>query len=823
MATKSKAEAAKVGSATAVAPTKSAKAGTRGKKVGKGKAATVSSKRKSGSGNGAANLVIVESPAKARTIERILGKGFVVKASQGHVRDLPKDKLGVDVEAGFLPSYHLLDEKRSVIQELRKLGNRASSIFLATDLDREGEAISWHLVKAAEWDKGAKALHRVVFHEITPEAVNAAFSHPRDIDMELVNAQQARRILDRLVGYQISPLLWKKVQRGLSAGRVQSVALRIVVDREREIEAFVPVEYWTMEAQLQKKGRTKSDRGEPFSAVLRSLKGQRGKIEIPDGAVAKEIETDLRGADYSVAQVKKREVKQSPSPPFTTSTLQQDAWRKLKFSAKRTMFVAQQLYEGLSIGKEGSVGLITYMRTDSTHVAPSALQEAREYIGQRYEPDYLPSQSRVFRKKSKGAQEAHEAIRPTSIFREPKQLKSHLSSEQFRLYDLIWKRMLASQLTDARSDATTVDTEAKCKNVPKVYIFRSTGSVLKFPGFRILYMESVDDSEEEEAKSALPELAQGESLDCLKLDPQQHFTQPPARYNEASLIKALEEMGIGRPSTYAPTISTIIDRHYVVKEEGRLKSTSLGNTVCDLLNQFFSNIMDTGFTARMEEELDEVARGERKWIPMLEDFYGPFQKDLEAATKNMPRTKVEEPTDELCEKCGEPMVIKTGRFGKFMACSNYPKCKNTKEIKADGQSATGGQNGSEPAANEPTGENCEKCGQPMIMKSGRFGKFIACSDYPTCKTTKPILNKVGVACPKCGGDLVQRRGRGKGRVFYGCSRYPDCDFIVNQRPLQEPCPECGGMMVTAGKNGSRCTRCSWKGDVPADEPVAVEA
>ena len=789
-----------------------------------GKRVSSTKERKSNSKgtDGSPNLVVVESPAKARTIGRILGENFIVKASQGHVRDLPKGKLGVHIEEGFNPSYTVLEDKRAVVQELRKLGQKAPSIYLATDLDREGEAISWHLVKAAEWDKGNKPLHRVVFHEITQEAVKAAFDHPRAIDMELVNAQQARRILDRLVGYQISPLLWRKVQRGLSAGRVQSVALRIVVDRERQIEAFVPREYWTIEAQLQKKGDTETAIAEQFIAVLQSVKGQKGKLGIADEPAARLIEKELQGADYVVAEVKKRQANQSPSPPFITSTLQQEAWRKLRFSARRTMRAAQQLYEGLPIGDEGSVGIITYMRTDSTHVTPSAIQETRDYVSKKFGEDYLPQQARAFKKKSKGAQEAHEAIRPTSMYNEPDALKPHLSADQYALYDLIWRRMLASQMADARSDATTVDTEANCQRIDKTYVLRSTGSVLKFPGFRILYMESKDDGDEEEGKGPLPELSKGDELNCLKLDPKQHFTQPPPRYTEASLIKTLEENGIGRPSTYAPTIATIIDRHYVVKEAGKMKPTSLGTTVCDLLNQFFSNIMDTNFTARMEEELDEVARGERQWVPMLADFYDPFQKSLEVATAAMPRVKVEEATDEVCEKCAQPMVIKTGRFGRFLACSNYPTCKNTMPIPSQTSTANGEEAPPSAQAEEATDEICEKCAQPMVIKAGRFGRFMSCSNYPQCKNSKPL--KIGVSCPKCGGDLVQRRARGKGqRVFYGCSRYPDCDFIVNQRPLTDPCPECGGLMVASGQDGGRCTKCAWKGDNPAAELVAAES
>ena len=772
-------------------------------------------KAKTKRGGTAKELVIVESPAKARTIERILGKKFVVKASQGHVRDLPKGKLGVDIEDGFTPSYSVLKEKQAVVRELKELGARASCIYLATDPDREGEAISWHLVKAASWDSNDTPLRRVVFHEITQDAVKEAFDHPRDIDMELVNAQQARRVLDRLVGYQISPLLWRRVQRGLSAGRVQSVAVRMVVEREREIESFVPRESWTVEAQLQKAGGTKLDRGDPFPATLHSVKGQKRKLVIPDEPTATQIEKELQGADYAVAQVTEREVKQSPSPPFITSTLQQEAWRKLRFSAKKTMAAAQQLYEGLAVGSEGSMGLITYMRTDSTNVAASALQEAREYIiSQKIGKDYLPPQPRVFRRKAKGAQEAHEAIRPTSIHREPEALKAHLSRDQYRLYGLIWRRMLASQMSEALSSATTVDSEAQCRDVAKVYVFRATGSVLKFPGFRILYLEGKDDTDEEEGKGPLPKLSRGDKLDCLKLDSKQHFTQPPPRYTEASLIKALEEKGIGRPSTYAPIISTIMDRHYVLKQEGKLSPTTLGTTVSDLLAEFFSEVIDINFTAMMEEELDEVAQGEREWVPMLKDFYGPFRKSLEVANETMPRVKVEEATDEVCEQCGQPMVIKTGRFGRFMACSNYPTCKNTRPVPGAAP-----QNAPSVLTDKTTDEMCEKCGQPMVIKTSRFGEFMACSDYPTCRNSKPL--KIGVRCPKCGGDLIQRRSRSKGRLFYGCSSYPECDFIVNQRPLAEPCPECGGLMVASGRDGGRCTVCAWKGDAPEREPVAA--
>jgi DNA topoisomerase-1 len=696
-------------------------------------------------------LVIVESPAKARTVGQILGSKYLVTASQGHVRDLPKSKIGVDVDRDFEPSYVIMRDKKAIVNALKKAGEEASEIYLATDPDREGEAISWHLQTAADWDQHPNPPKRVVFHEITKEAVKEAFEHPRDIDMQLVNAQQARRILDRLVGYQISPLLWRRVQRGLSAGRVQSVALRLVVDREREIQAFVPVESWTLEAQLRKMGQ-QPDQQDAFTAVLHSVKGQKGRITIPNEQEARVYEAELTGAAYAVASVKKRDVRQRPAAPFITSTMQQEAGRKLRFTPQRTMAVAQQLYEGLPVGKEGSVGLITYMRTDSTQVAASALREVREYIRRRYGKDYLPDKARSHPSRSKGAQEAHEAIRPTSIEREPQTLKPYLSPEQFNLYKLVWDRMLASQMSDARSEATTADIDATCRESSKVYNFRSTGSVLKFPGFRTVYLESRDDGTAETGRQPLPELAAGEPLDCLKLDAVQHFTEPPPRFTEATLIKAMEERGIGRPSTYAPTIGTLLDRHYVSKEKNRLSPTPLGTTVTDLLVEYFTDVMDLEFTAKMEEELDDVSTGERQWVPMLGEFYDPFQKALEEAQASMPRRKVEEETDEVCETCSRPMVIKTGRFGRFLACTGFPECR----------------------------------------------------------TSRPLLKKTGAACPKCGGDIVERRARGRGRPFYGCSKYPQCDFLANQRPIAAPCPECGGLMVQSGRTMAACTVCEWK-------------
>ena len=762
-------------------------------------------------------LVIVESPAKARTVGQILGSRYVVTASQGHVRDLPKSKMGVDPDNDFAPSYVTMRDKLPLVRELKRAGDEASDIYLATDPDREGEAISWHLQTAAGWDRNPdKPPKRVVFHEITKSAVAEAFQHPREIDMRLVNAQQARRILDRLVGYQISPLLGNRVQRGLSAGRVQSVALRLVTDRERAIEAFVPVESWTLDAQLHQ-AAAPADRPNRFPAALHSLKGSRRRIEIPTETEARQYEQELKDARYTVAEVRKREVRQRPTAPFTTSTLQQEAGRKLRFNAQRTMSVAQQLYEGLPIGSEGSVGLITYMRTDSTQVADTAVRETREYIAARYGKNYLPDKPRVHRTRAKAAQEAHEAIRPTAIGRDPESLKPFLSGEQFRLYRLIWARMLASQMADARSDATTVNIDAAALSAadganPRVFTFRATGSVLKFPGFRTLYLEGRDDGDAEENARSLPELAPGDALHCAQLQANQHFTQPPPRFTEATLVKAMEENGIGRPSTYAPTIGVLLARNYVAKEQNALHPTALGMTVSELLHQFFSDVINLDFTARMEAKLDEVSQGGQEWVPMLQEFYTPFVKDLNEAKENMPRVKPEdEPTDEVCENCGKPMVIKAGRFGRFIACTGYPQCRTTRQLR-------------EPAeAGQPTvteiDETCEQCGKPMMLRTGRYGMFIACSDYPKCKTTHPM--KTGAACPVCGGDLVERGSR-RG-VFYGCSNYPECRYTNRRRPLPEPCPECRGLLVEGRDGSAACTVCSWTGVPPEAANEGSEA
>ena len=726
------------------------------------------------------SLVIVESPAKARTVGQILGKKYVVTASQGHVRDLPKSKIGVDVEADFEPSYVIMKDKQSLLTQIKKAGTEAKEVFLATDPDREGEAISWHLQTAADWATLTNPPKRVVFHEITKEAVEEAFRNPREIDMQLVNAQQARRILDRLVGYQISPLLWRRVQRGTSAGRVQSVSLRMVVDREREIEAFIPVESWTIDNLLRKTGTDAIDKNH-FAAALHSVKGERARITIPKEEDARRYESELANADYKVAEVRKRDVRQRPSAPFTTSTMQQEAGRKLRFTAQRTMAVAQQLYEGLNVGSDGTIGLITYMRTDSTQVADSALAEVREYIQERYGKDHLPAKAKVYTKTSKGAQEAHEAVRPTSIRRDPASLKDYLSGDQLNLYTLIWSRMLASQMEDARSEATTLNIDAACKHSGNVYNFRASGSVLKFAGFRSVYMEGRDegsDRDDSDGKNTLPALSEGDVLDCSKLTANQHFTEPPPRFTEATLIKAMEEKGIGRPSTYAPTIGTLVDRMYVERERNRLTPTKLGITVTDLLTEYFTDILDPDFTAKMEEELDDVSRGEREWVPMLGEFYGPFQKALTNADELMPKIRMDEETDEVCD------------------CAGSDKC-----------------------------EHKDTCGKPMVIKTGRFGRFMACTGFPDCRKTKPILKTVGVACPKpgCGGDIVERRARGRGRSFFGCSKYPDCDLILNQRPLTTPCPECSGLMVQKNRDKAACTVCTWQEAIIENPEIAEGA
>jgi len=695
------------------------------------------------------NLVIVESPAKARTLGRILGKRYSLKASMGHIRDLPRSQLGVDVKKSFAPKYVVPRGKSKVVKELKEAAKTAATIYLATDPDREGEAIAWHLVEVTRSNQ--TPYHRVVFHEITDEAIARAFKHPRSIDMQLVNAQQARRIMDRVVGYKISPLLWQKVRRGLSAGRVQSVALRIIVDREREIEKFIPEEYWTIEAELRKKVPETA----AFRATLVGLIDGT-KLDIHNQKEATEISDELRPAAYNVIKVKTKKVTRQPAPPFITSTLQQEAWRKLRFTAKQTMAIAQQLYEGLTIGDEGRVGLITYMRTDSTRVAHSAVVEAREFISDKYGSQFIPPHARSFVRKVKGAQEAHEAIRPTRVWREPDLIKAYLTAAQFKLYQLIWKRMVASQMSAAVFDNTAVDIQAQCLDSKTKYLLRTSSSISTFPGFMTLYTEGKDEDEKEGRKiSPLPLLEKGDELELLGLSPEQHFTQPPSRFTEATLVKTLEQWGIGRPSTYAPILSTLQERSYVTKDKGSFQPTELGFVVNDLLVKHFSNIVDIKFTANMEEELDEIANESRDWTGVVQDFYIPFEKSLQSASLLMEKVKLaDELTEEICPECGKPLVIKIGRYGKFVACSGYPECKYTKAFQI----------------------------------------------------------KIGVSCPQCGSELVERLSKKK-RVFYGCSNYPDCQFATNFRPLPQPCPNCGGLLTLYRGKLAKCTKCEYKGKV----------
>ncbi len=797
--TKAAAKPRQTGARTAQSKTRAgAKAGAATAK-GKTKASAASARRRSGvaSANGK-RLVIVESPAKARTVGQILGNKYVVAASMGHVRDLPKSTLGVNTEQEFTPKYLTLKDKRELITDLKTAGAKASDIFLATDPDREGEAISWHLQAAAGWDKYERPPKRVVFHEITKQAVEAAFEHPREIDMQLVNAQQARRILDRLVGYEISPLLWMRVKLGLSAGRVQSVALRMIVDREREITAFTPEEWWSLEAELHKT-TDPVERPNTFTATLHSRKGGRRKLSIPNEDEARSLESELQGAAYAVDSVEQKPRRQRPAPPFITSTMQQDAGRKLRFTAQRTMAIAQQLYEGLNVGAEGSVGLITYMRTDSVNVAETAVRETRQYIRDKYGKDYVPDKPRTYRTRSKNAQEAHEAIRPTSVGRTPQAMAAYLDRDQLRLYTLIWERMVASQMSDARLEATTVEIDASCvAPSDSVFRFRATGSVLKFPGFRAVYLEGRDDAGDG-GENALPEMASGDALVNEKLAANQHFTQPPPRFTEATLIKEMEEKGIGRPSTYAPTIATLVEREYVEREQRRLLPTELGFTVTDLLTEHFTDVLDPNFTARMEESLDEVAQGEQDWVPMLSEFYGPFHEAVSVA---------EQAFTPSCEKCGQPMAMAMGRFGRFLACTGYPACQNTRNMR---------DNADRPA-DEETDEVCERCERPMVIKSGRYGRFLACTGYNAaenpCDNRRNIVKKSGVPCPKCGGNLVERSSRKSRRPFWGCDNYPKCDFLVNTQPVPAPCPECAGMLVTANRGQVSCTVCKWKGEPP---------
>ena len=716
-------------------------------------------------------MVIVESPAKARTVGRFLGKKYRVRASVGHVRDLPFNRMGVDIENDFRPHYVVPAKRKDVVRELKQAVKNSSEVYLATDPDREGEAISWHLAQALKPAIGPRPVHRVEFHEITRDAIEHAFAHPREVDMQRVDAQQARRILDRLVGYTLSPLLRDKMgRRGLSAGRVQSVAVRLVVEREREIEAFVPVEYWSIEAELAKREKERRS----FIARLHRIRGE--ELELHDEAEAQVVVAELEKAAYTVAKVKEGQRRRKPSAPYTTSTMQQEASRRLRFTARRAMRLAQQLYEGVDLG-DGPTGLITYMRTDSVNVAEQAQAEAREYIVGKYGKEFVPDKPPKYKTKAKSAQEAHEAIRPTSVLRTPESLKRHLDRNQYRLYSLIWKRFVASQMSPAVYDTISVDILAGSAGVDeKPYLFRASGSSLRFKGFLAVYEEAKDEDaqdEQERKREEIPPLTVGEMLDLLQLLPEQHFTQPPPRYSEATLVRALEEYGIGRPSTYAPTMSTIQQRGYVERRGSRLHPTEVGIIVNDLLVEYFPDHINVGFTAQMEEELDRIASGEREWVPMLHDFYTPFSATLDQAREKMPSVQM---------------------------------------------------------GNEPTGGMCPECGHPLIYKHGRYGKFIGCSNFPNCRHLEPILIKIGVRCPECGGELVEKRTR-RGRTFYGCANYkkgdPDsCEFASWKRPLPQPCPACGGLLAEARKGWAKCIACEEGveiADLPAVEKVEKEA
>ncbi len=727
----------------------------------------------------AQHLVIVESPAKAKTIEKFLGPDYQVLASFGHVRALPSKQGSVDIANDFEPKYHVLPESKKHIDAIKKALKDADRLLLATDPDREGEAISWHLLAALGLDKKPKIeIQRVVFHEITKDAIIHAVKHPRAIAVDLVDAQQARAILDYLVGFNLSPFLWKKIRYGLSAGRVQSVALRLVCEREKEIKAFVEQEYWTIAARMEKNG------GQAVKAGLVAVDGKKlGKFDIPDTASAEALKALIAKGTAQVAQVTRKEMKRNPAPPFTTSTLQQEASRKLGFSAKKTMSTAQRLYEGVDLGAGGTVGLITYMRTDSVNLSSQALKEAHEVITAAYGVAYALPKPRHYKNKSKNAQEAHEAIRPTYLDKTPAAMKKFLPPDQFRLYELIWKRTIACQMAEALLDQTSVDIAVTCQQ--REVTLRATGSVIRFAGFMKLYIEGVDD-EDEEKEGTLPPLNEGEQLKLLEVIPEQHFTQPPPRYTEATLVKTLEEYGIGRPSTYASTLNTLVERKYARLDKKRFFPEDVGMVVNDLLTAHFPKYVDYNFTAGLEEELDQVSRGEKQWKPLLREFWEPFIALLNHKEGEVKKDDLTtEAIDEACPECGKPLAIKLGKRGKFIACTGFKEgCKYTRNLEADSAEAA------EPEISE---EKCEKCGLPMLIKDGRYGKYLACSGYPACKNIQP-LNKprgTGVPCPDCKqGELTEKKSR-YGKLFYSCNRYPDCKFALWDEPVQQPCPKCG--------------------------------
>ena len=765
-------------------------------------------------------LVIVESPAKAKTIKKYLGSGYTVKASVGHVKDLPKKKMGIDIDHDFLPEYVVIDGKKKVLEEITTAAKNATQVLLAPDPDREGEAIAWHL--AEEVRPSNPNIQRVLFNEITKKAITESIQHPIQLNEHKFESQQARRILDRLVGYQISPVLWTKVKRGLSAGRVQSVAVRLVVEREAEITAFIPTEYWTVVAQLQ------GSVPPAFTAKVARLDG--AKVDLSNEGKAREVEAALKSSSPRVATIDRKERRKNAPPPFITSKLQQEASSKLRFSPKRTMGLAQRLYEGVEMGEDGLVGVITYMRTDSTRLSDDAVADVRAYISGKYGAASLPEQPIVYKTK-KQAQDAHEAIRPTSTKYDPETVRrlwavkgggrdERETEDLLKLYTLIWNRFVACQMVPAVFDQTSIDIEAGRVGL------RASGQVMKFPGFLDVYAETVEDAapNEDETGGALPDLKEGETLTLLEVKPEQHFTQPPPRFSEATLVKELEEKGIGRPSTYAAILSTVQDRGYVEKKEGRLHPTELGVMVNSLLVKSFPGIVSTDFTAQMEEQLDQVEEGSANWVKLLHTFYDPFKLDLEKAKVEMRDIKREEqPTDEICEKCGKGMVIKWGRNGHFLACSGYPECRNTKEYtrRADGSLEI-------VPSTRPTDQVCPTCGSPMVIRRGRFGEFQACSKYPECKTTAPI--SLGVACPKegCGGYLTEKRSR-RGKVFFGCSNYSktNCDFVSWDRPIAQACPKCAApflvQKVSRAGTRIRCIKegCDYAADAEAAESGAA--
>ena len=761
----------------------------------------------------AQSLVIVESPAKAKTIEKFLGKGYKVLASYGHVRALPSKQGSVDTEDDFKPKYQILPESSKHIAALKKEVAKSSELILATDLDREGEAIAWHLLEALGIDEGAKSpvVKRVTFNEITQSAITAAMAAPRIISRNMVDAQQARSILDYLVGFNLSPFLWKKIRYGLSAGRVQSVALRLICEREDEIEAFESREYWSIEATLANAQKT------TFNAKLHAHNGKKlDKFALADKQQTEAILRELEQVRFLVDKLEQKERKRNPAPPFTTSTLQQEASRKLGFSARKTMSVAQKLYEGITVN-DGTHGLITYMRTDSVALSETATSEARMLIQQEYGGEYALAKPRVFRNKSKNAQEAHEAIRPTGLMRTPATLKPFLNSDQFRLYELIWKRTVASQMTQAIFDATTVDISAG-----DYYSFRATGQVIRFPGFMTLYIEGTDHQDDEQQEGLLPPLSVGEELRKEQLLPQQHFTQPPPRFTEASLVKSLEEYGIGRPSTYASIMNTLVTRKYVRLEKRTFFPEDTGRVVTRLLTEHFSQYVDYDFTAALEEELDAISRGEKTWVPAIRQFWEPFIALLKRKEKEVSKADVTtEKTDKICPECGKELVIKLGRAGRFLACSGFPDCRHTEPLAGQAEDTE------EPVFSD---EKCDKCGSQMLIKSGRFGKFLACSGYPACKNIQPLEKpkSLGIACPTCGdGEMMEKKSR-YGKIFYSCNRYPQCKYALWNPPTSEPCPKCAWSLTeikTTKRSGTvqRCPQpeCGWEKVITPPEKKAT--